>query len=117
MSVVEIAVGVIRLQFTDLVERVEADFKAEVGKHNRTGEAQASIRVLEQDDQHALIGGYNSHLYWLDQGNARSGNRLYPTHAKALGKYPDGIPGIGWRGAVNAYQGFHIAKKVADKYR
>lgn len=116
MSVEQLAKGVIEMQMTDLADRVLSDFKAEVGKHNRTGEAQASISILEKTPQRILIGGYNDHLYWLDEGNAHSGAIIY-ARGKALGKWKDGIPGIGWRASVKAYKGFHVAKKVADKYR
>ena len=117
MSVERIVMGIIERDMLNIAQRVEADFKAAVGKHNRTGQAQGSIRILEQNANRVLIGGYDEHLYWLDEGNARGGNPIVPKRAKALGKYPGGIPGIGWRASVSPYKGFHIAKQVADKYR
>lgn len=116
MSVEQLVKGVIEMQMSDLADRVLADFKAEVGKHNRTGEAQGSISILERSPQRIVVGGQNDHLYWLDEGNAHSGAIIY-ARGKALGKYPNGIPGIGWRASVKAYKGFHVAKNVADKYR
>lgn len=113
MSVEQLVKGVIEMQMTDLADRVLSDFKAEVGKHNRTGEAQGSISILSRTPSYILIGGYNDHLYWLDEGNGRSGHRIYPKRAKALYLKDYGI----YRGAVNSYRGFHIARKVADKYR
>lgn len=120
MSVEALVKGVIEMQMTDLAERVESTFKAVVGKYNkysRTGEAVGSISILEQRPDYILVGGRNLHLYWLDEGNGRSGKRIYPKHAKALGVYPNGIPGIGWRGAVNAHEAYYVAKQTADKFR
>jgi len=117
MSVEQLVKGVIEMQMSDLADRVLADFKAEVGKHNRTGEAQGSLSILERSPQRIVVGGRNDHLYWLDEGNGHSGAIIYAKKGKALGKYPDGIPGIGWRASVKAYKGFHVARNVADKYR
>lgn len=116
MSVEMLVRGAIEAQMTDLAGRVLKDFKAVVGKHNRTGEAQASISILEQSPQRIVVGGRNDHLYWLDEGNNHSGAIIY-ARGKALGKWKDGIPGIGWRASVKAYDGFHVAREVANKYR
>ena len=102
MSVEQLVKGVIEMQMSDLADRVLADFRAEVGKHNRTGEAQGSLSILERSPQRIVVGGRNDHLYWLDEGNGHSG---------AI------IPGIGWRASVKAYKGFHVARNVADRYR
>ena len=120
MSVEALVKGAIEVQMFQLADRVEAEFKAVVGKYNkysRTGEAVGSISILEQSAERILVGGQNKHLYWLDEGNGGSGKRIYPKGAKALGVYPNGIPGIGWRGAVNAHEAYHVAKQTADKCR
>ena len=113
MSVAELVKGAIELQMTDIVDRVYKDFKAEVGKHNRTGEAQASISILARSPDYALIGGTNWHLYHLDEGNAQSGAIIYPKRATALYLKDLGIA----RASVKAYKGFHVARKVADRHR
>ena len=113
MSVEVLVKGVIEMQMTNLVDRVLADFKAEVGKHNRSGEAQGSLAILSRTPSYALIGGYNKHLYYLDEGNGGKGRRIYPTNSKALYLKDYGI----YRGSVSGYEGFHIARKVASKYR
>jgi len=117
MSVEKIAMGIIERDFSDLAERVEAAFKGEVAKHTRTGQALGSIHVMSRSPQKIVIGGQDDHLYWLDEGNGHSGAIIYSKKGKALGKYPDGIPGIGWRASVKAYKGFHVAKAAADKFR
>lgn len=120
MSVEALAKSAIEIQMTDIVDRVEADFKMVVGKYNkysRTGEAVASISVLERRPDYALIGGRNLHLYWLDEGNGRSGKILYSPNGKSLGVYPHGIPGIGWRANVKAHEAYHVAKQAADMHR
>lgn len=116
MSVEALAKSAIEIQMTDIVDRVYQDFINEVGKHNRTGEAQASISIMERRPDYALIGGRNDHLYWLDEGNGHSGAIIY-ARGKALGKWKDGIPGIGWRASVKAYDGFHVAWTVANRHR
>ena len=119
MSVEMLVRGAIESQMTDLASQVEADFKAVVGKYNkysRTGEAVGSISILVQRPDYILVGGRNRHLYWLDEGNGRSGAIIYPK-GKALGVHPGGIPGIGWRTHVKAHEAYHVAKQVADKYR
>lgn len=113
MAIEPLVRGLCEEQMFHIAERVEQEFKAEVGKHNRTGEAQASISILERSPSHALIGGRNAHLYWLDQGNDRKGKRIYPKHANALYVKDYGV----YRASVSAYEGFGIARKVADKFR
>lgn len=113
MSVEMLVKGAIEVQMTDLAQRVLSDLKAEVGKHNRSGEAQGSISILENSIDHVLIGGRNLHLYYLDQGNGGKGRRIYPTKSKALYLKDYGI----YRGSVSGYDGFHVARTVADKYR
>ena len=113
MAVETLVKGIIEMQMTDLVNRVYADFKAEVGKHNRSGEAQASISILSQTVNHALIGGNDLHLYYLDKGNGGKGRRIYPKKGRGLYLKDYDI----WASSVSGYDGFHVAKKVADKYR
>ena len=116
MSVEQLVKGVIEMQMTDLAERVEADFKAVVGKYNkysRTGEAVGSISILERSPDRILVGGRNLHLFWLDEGNGRSGGTIYPKRSQAL--YLQGL-GI-YRGSVKAHKPYRVAKQVADKYR
>lgn len=120
MSVEALVKGAIEMQMTDLANRVESEFKAIVGKYNkysRTGEAVGSIHILEQRPDYILVGGQNLHLYWLDEGNGRSGSVLKSNSGKSLGVYPSGIPGIGWRKSVKAHKPYHVAKQTADKFR
>lgn len=112
MSVEQIVVGIIQRDFMNIAERVERDFKAEVGKHNRSGEAQASIGIVMQDESSIVIGSYNDHLFFLDQGNDQRVKVIKPVRKKAL-KFTDGS----LHGSASTYKGFHIAKKVADRYR
>lgn len=116
MSVEALAKNAIEIQMTDIVNRVEADFKMVVGKYNkysRTGEAVASISVLERRPDYALIGGRNLHLYWLDEGNGGSGAIIYPK-----GKHPMYLNGIGiYRWSVKAHKPYHVAKQAADMHR
>lgn len=113
MSVEQLVKGAIDMQWTDLIDRVYADFVSEVGKHNRTGEAQGSISIMERSPEFARIGGRNLHLYYLDEGNGGKGRRIYPTRGRALYVKDYGV----WAGSVSGYDGFHIARKVANKYR
>lgn len=113
MSVEALAKSAIEIQMTDIVDRVYQDFVGEVGKHNRTGEAQASISIMERRPDYALIGGKNWHLYHLDEGNMGSGAIIYPTKKKALYLKDLGIV----RKSVRAYKGFHVARIVADRHR
>lgn len=113
MSVEKLVKGVIDMQWTDLIDRVYADFKAEVGKHNRSGQAQASISIMSRTPSYALIGGNDLHLYYLDKGNGGKGRTIYPKRARGLYLKDYGV----WTGSVSGYDGFHVARKVANKYR
>lgn len=113
MSVEALAKGVIEMQMTDIVDRVYQDFVNEVGKHNRTGEAQASISIMERRPDYALIGGRNWHLYHLDEGNAQSGAIIYAKNGRGMYLKDLGIR----RASVKAYKGFHVARIVADRHR
>lgn len=116
MSVEALAKSAIEIQMTDIVDRVEADFKMVVGKYNkysRTGEAVNSISVLERRPDYALIGGRNLHLYWLDEGNGGSGAIIYPKRSKSL--YLQGL-GV-YRTSVKAHEAYHVAKQAADMHR
>ena len=104
MSVEQLVKGAIDMQWTDLIDRV---------RKARTGEAQGSISIMERSPEFARIGGRNLHLYYLDEGNGGKGRRIYPTRGRALYVKDYGV----WAGSVSGYDGFHIARKVASKYR
>lgn len=125
----ELVVGYIGQQMDELAKQIEADYKAEVANHKYTpgasGAALGAIHIEKRSEYSYFIGAKvgsdhtdgGLHLYYLDEGNGGKGTRIYPKHARALGKHPDGIPGIGWRKSVRGYSGFHITTKVASKYR
>ena len=122
MSVEKIVIGIIQRDFMNIAEDVQSEFKAEVRrsikhKAQSTGQAEGSISIMQQSPDRIFVGSDDQHLNFMIRGNGGSGSRIY-AKGKALGKYPDGIPGIGWRGAVNGYDGRpEILTRVANKFR
>ena len=105
-----------------------------------TGKTAKSFRIMSVDSSYTvgttgqgvkkrvLIASDKLTAYWADHGNYDSGWVIYPTHQgkltkngkrkpPMLGKYPKGIPGYGWRAHVNAYEGTHFVREVADRHR
>lgn len=119
MSVEALAKGAIEMQMTDLAERIEADLKAAVAPHSRSGLAVSAIHIEKRSVDNYFIGGTDGtgtgktgtdHLAMLDEGN---GTRIiYPVRAKAL-KYTDGS----FHGRSTPYKGIGFVAKVANKYR
>lgn len=70
-----------------------------------------------------FVGSDKLTAYWADQGNGGENKIIMAKHKRksgamgALGEYPDGIPGIGWKQYVHGYEGRHFVKKVADRHR
>ena len=101
----------------------------------KTGKTAKTFHIMSEDSnalvgvsgkgviKRVVIGSTALTAYWADQGNSGSGSPIYPKHerkdgrAPVLGKYPKGIPGYGWRTYVNAYEGKHFVKQVADRHR
>lgn len=102
----------------------------------KTGATAASMRILGQEEgmQAGLSAGLITKVtvgstlrtaYWADQGNDGQGSVIYPKHARSipdgrppvLGKWDKGIPGIGWRPYVRAYEGDHYVTRVANRHR
>lgn len=100
----------------------------------KTGATAASFRIM--DSNSSYIAGVNVTdrivvasdeltAYWADHGNYDSGWIIQAKHPTTrsrsgvpmLGKYPDGIPGYGWRASVQAYEGTHFVRKVANRHR
>lgn len=121
----ELIVGYIGQQMDELAKQIEADYKAEVGKHNSapgaSGAAVGAIHIEKRGEYSYFIGAQvgsdhrdgGLHLYYLDEGNGGKGRTIYPTRSKALA-----VPSpIGPRASVRGYSGFHITTKVASKYR
>lgn len=110
-------VNKIALEHIDKVaEMIEDDMKAVVSQHSRSGQALGAIHIEKPAEFIRYIGARGNegakHLYYLDQGNAGSGKRIYPKDSKALYLKDYGI----YRGAVNAYSGIYFLKEIADKY-
>lgn len=62
------------------------------------------------------------HLYYACYGNGGEGRIITAKHRHkkggpgALGKYPKGIPGYGWRTSVHGYDGHDFIKDVAARH-
>lgn len=108
----------------ELANTINGELKAEASKgagkargKYATGAAVGAIHI-EMGTVSAFVGGTGGegtkHLFWLDEGNG--GRRIY-AKGRALGKYPGGIPGIGWRKSVSSYSGTHFVRRVADRHR
>ena len=115
-ALVEYVNKVANMELDKVAEDIEAEMKAIVSEHSRSGEALSAIHIEKNGEYSRLIGASGNegakHLYYLDQGNAGSGKRIYPKTSKALYLKDYDI----YRGAVNAYDGIHFLKKIADKY-
>lgn len=100
----------------ELANTIEGEMKAIVGGHTRSGKALGAIHI-EMGSGSAFVGGTGGegtkHLFWLDEGNGSG--RIY-AKGKALGKYPGGIPGIGWRKSVAPYAGIHFVHEIASRH-
>ena len=87
------------------------------GKAGRTGAASAAIHIESTGEFSKFVGGTGGvgtlHLYWLDEGN---GHGRITAKGRALGKYPGGIPGIGWRHSVKTYAGIHFVHAIAARH-
>lgn len=133
MSLVETVKAITKEQMRQLAVTIEGELKAEaVGKraHVRTGMAQASIHIEEEDEYHTFVGAIatfppdgndgGTHLYYLDQGNGGSGRmikskRPYDRKGRQPGKMElkDGT----YRTAVHGYSGTGFIAKVANRHR
>lgn len=107
-------------ELADTIEKEMKDAVAEgagkaKGKY-ATGAAVAAVHI-EMGEMSAFVGGTGGdgtlHMLFLDQGNG--GERIY-AKGKALGKYPGGIPGIGWRKSVAPYAGTGYVHKIASRH-
>ena len=115
-------------------ERILSDLQRECPKD--TGATAASFHIMDEAYPSAVgiahanvfIGSDLETARYAEYGNGGPGAILTPKHARwdgsnrppALGKYPGGIPGIGWRAYVHGYyhpdrQGF--VERVARKHR
>ena len=119
MSVEVIVKGIIEMQMTDLAERVEADLKAAVAPHSKSGLAVGTIHIEKRSIDNIFVGGTDGtgtgktgtdHLAMLNDGNGTK--IIYPVKAKAL-QYTDGS----FHGRSTPYKGIHFVEKVAAKYR
>ena len=119
MSVEAIVRGIIEIQMTDLAECIEADLKAEVAPHSKSGLAVGAIHIKKRSEDNYFIGGTDGtgegttgtdHLAMLNDGNGTK--IIYPVRKKAL-KYTDGS----LHGRSTPYKGIHFVEKVANKYR
>ena len=112
----------------EYADRILADEKALVGAHSRTGAAVGSLHIQKIGEFSRFIGanvGHGSqdgglHALWLDEGNGKG--RITAKHRRktggqgALGSYPGGIPGYGWKQSVRPYKGIHWVRTVASRY-
>lgn len=122
MSLVEKVKTICIEQMAEIADTIEGELKDACPV--RSGEARRAIHTTQLTDTSYRIGGRNLHLYYADQGNDKSGGRIYPK-GKALafegwgpyagkGKNKDGkyvLP------SVSAYEGHGFVKEVADRHR
>lgn len=133
MSIVEKVREITKEKMLELAKTIEGELKAEaVGKraHVRTGMAQASIHIEEEDETHIFVGAHatfpkdgndgGTHLYYLDQGNGGSGRiikskRKYDRRGREPGKMAlkDGT----YRTSVHGYSGTGFIADVANRHR
>ena len=105
-----------KLTIEETARTIEGEMKSIVGRHKRSGAALGAIHI-EMGANRAFVGGTGGegtkHLYWLDEGNGSG--RIY-AKGRALGKYPNGIPGYGWRKSVSTYAGIHFVHMIASRH-
>lgn len=123
MSIEPVVKGFIDGRLEEIAEQIKHDMVSVVSQHSRSGKAVNAIRIEKLSGTSYFIGAHigngpedgGLHLYFLDQGNGTK--RITAKTSVALGKWPDGIPGIGWRTSVKPYDGIGFVKDIADKYR
>lgn len=105
------------LTINEVAATIEGEMKGVVGGHTRSGAALAAIHIESTGEFSKFVGGTGGvgtlHLYWLDEGN---GHGRITAKGRALGKYPGGIPGIGWRHSVKTYAGIHFVHAIAARH-
>ena len=101
----------------EVADTIEGEMKGIVGGHTRSGAALAAIHIEVESEFSRFVGGTGGegtlHLLFLNDGNGSG--RIYAS-GKALGKYPGGIPGIGWRKSVKPYKGIHFVEEIASRH-
>lgn len=113
-------------ELEELSNTIEGEMKdaAMAGVNGKyvTGLAASAVHI-EMGEMSAFVGGTDGtgkgitgtdHLAMINDGNG--GKRIY-AKGKALGKYPGGIPGIGWRKSVAPYGGNGFIHKIAARHR
>lgn len=133
MSLLSKAIGIANKAMKTEADQILKELREACPK--KTGKTARSFRIMSMDadavvgttgqgvTKRVLIGSTRLTAYWADHGNYDSGQKIYPKHTRKdgrtpmLGKYPDGIPGYGWRASVNAYEGTHFVREVADRHR
>ena len=115
------------IEIEELADTIDGEMKAAVAPHKRSGAALGAIRIYNTGEYSRFVGGMGGsegvkHLGWLDDGNGGHGAIIRPKHRgkngrrPMLGKYPGGIPGIGWRPYVHGYDGIHFVHEIASRH-
>lgn len=117
MSCVEVLNVTCEQTMRELATTIEGEMRGIVSGHSRSWAAYRAIHI-EMGGSTAFVGGTGGegtkHLGWLNDGN---GSGRIHAKGRALGKYPGGIPGIGWRSSVSTYAGIHFVEQIAARHR
>ena len=124
MSLVETVRVTVLDQMNNIADRICEDYKRSVKANlehpeNSSGEAADSIHVEHIGEGRYRIGSNNLHLYFFEEGNGTGGipkGGKVPKRPMPLTFGSKGKP-KGYAMFVQNYEGKHINKKVADKYR
>lgn len=124
-ALVEYANKVALLELDKVAKDIEAEMKAVVGSHSRTGQALGAIHIEAPSEFVRVIGSRGSdegtkHLYYLDQGNDGSGSiirstREFDRRGRRPGKLK--LSDGSYRNQVHAYGGIGFLKDIASKYQ
>ena len=136
MSLWDKVVGIANKAMKTEADQILRELRAECPKD--TGKTAKSFKIMDVGSDYqvgttgrglttrVLIASDSRVAYWAEYGNGGPETILTAKHRRAdgktpmLGKYPNGIPGYGWRASVHGYydpakQGF--VKRVADRHR
>lgn len=117
-ALVKVLVNACNEELDNIASSIQDEMKAVVSSRPyATGKAAGAVHTEVTGEWSRFVGGTGGegtkHLYWLNEGN---GNTRIVASGKALGKYPGGIPGIGWRKSVSPYKGIHFVEEIASHY-
>lgn len=126
MNIEDVVIKAVESEMEKIARQIEADLKAEVEGHFKSGAAYRAIHIEKRGLMRYFIGGTDGtgkgktgtdHLAMLDQGNGGRGKVIKPKYSKAL-RITDGFGNTrAFRKQVRGYDGFDIIEKVASKYR